>query len=111
MSLGTERVGLAVLAAAEVPNFLAGLLPSLMTIQRFGAQEEDRAALRRGMIIGSAMSLAVGLGASMVAHDPLPFVATFLVLTGMVAAYENAIRHPHPSAKPIDDQPANDAGS
>jgi hypothetical protein len=101
---GADRVGLAMLAAAEVPNFLAGLLPSLMTIQRFGAEDLDRAALRRGLVAGSALSLGVGVAASLIAHDPLPAAMTGVVLLAMVAMYEHAIRNPHPSAKSIDDQ-------
>lgn len=95
------------LAAGEVPNFLAGMLPSLMTIQRFGADEQDRAALRRGELAGSVLALGVGVGASLAANSAMPGVATGVVLVIMLALYEHAIRNPRPGATSIDQQPQN----
>lgn len=99
-----SKVGLMLLAASEVPNFLAGMLPSLMTIRRFSADERDTATLRRGEVAGSALSLAVGAGASIVARSWLPMIATGTILVVMLAMYEHAIRNPHEDAKPISDQ-------
>lgn len=99
-----STVGLALLAAGEVPNFLAGMLPSLMTIRRFGADEMDRATLRQGEIAGSILALGVGFGASLAAGDPAPAIATVIILAIMLVMYENAIRNPHPDAKPINDE-------
>jgi hypothetical protein len=98
-----ETLGLSLLAATAVPNFLAGLLPSLMTIQRFGADELDRAALRRGQALGSSLALATGLGASLVSESPAPLVTTIVVLAILLAAYEHALRHPVAGARPIDE--------
>lgn len=92
------------LAAGEVPNFLAGMLPSLMTIQRFGADDQDRAALRRGELAGSILALGVGVGASMAAGSTMPAAATIIVLVVMLGLYEHAIRNPRPDARPINDQ-------
>ena len=100
----TGKIALALLSAAEVPNFLAGLLPSLMTIRRFGAEDLDRKALRQGEMLGSVLSITVGAGASLAARSWLPFLATMVVLVVLLAAYESAIRHPHPNAKPINNQ-------
>jgi hypothetical protein len=100
-----QMLGLAILAASEVPNFLAGMLPSLMTIQRFGAEEEDLRSLRRGEAIGSVLALGVGFGATLVADSPWPFLATVVVLLIMLGAYEHAIRNPHPDVVPINRQP------
>lgn len=94
-------VGLALLAAGEVPNFLAGMLPSLMTIRRFGADEIDRKTLRHGEIAGSILALGVGVGASLASNDPLPAVVTIVILGIMLWQYENAIRNPHPDSMPI----------
>lgn len=99
-----SEVGLMLLAASEVPNFLAGMLPSLMTIRRFGAEDADREALRQGEVAGSALALAVGAGASLVANSWLPFLATAVTLAVMLAMYEHAIRNPHPDAVPISQQ-------
>lgn len=106
-------VGLALLAAGEVPNFLAGMLPSLMTIRRFGADEMDRQALRSGEVAGSVLALGVGVGASLAANDATPAIATVVILGIMLCMYEHAIRNPHPDAKPINDPDnigAQDAG-
>lgn len=98
------KIALALLAAAEVPNFMAGLLPSLMTIRRFGAEDADRKALRQGEVLGGTLSLVVGVGASLASHSWLPFAATMVVLVVLLFSYETAIRNPHADARPIDDQ-------
>lgn len=97
--------GLAIMAAAEVPNFLAGLLPSTMTIGRFAADPIDRLRLRRSEIVGSGLAVAVGIGASLVGGHPLPFVLTMGVLAVLLYEYERAIRSAQNggSAKPIND--------
>lgn len=102
--VGAAEVGLMLLAAGEVPNFLAGMLPSLMTIQRFGADDIDKAALRRGELAGGALALAVGVGATLAAGSPLPLIATGVILVIMLVLYEHAIRNPRPDAKPINDE-------
>jgi hypothetical protein len=99
-------VGLALLAAGEVPNFLAGMLPSLMTIRRFGADEMDKKALRQGEVAGSILALMVGVGASYASNNPAPAIATVIILVIMLFMYESAIRNPHPDAKPIN-HPSN----
>ena len=99
----SERVGLFLLAAGEVPNFLAGMLPSLMTINRFAAEETDRRALRKGEIAGSLLSLGVGAGASLASDSWLPLVGSAVVLAIMLYMYEDAIRHPAADARPIND--------
>lgn len=97
-------VGLTLLAVSEVPNFLAGMLPSLMTIRRFGADELDREALRQGEWAGATLALTVGVGAAMVARSWLPAVGTVVVLAVMLGMYEHAIRNPHDEATPINQQ-------
>lgn len=103
--------GLAIMAAAEVPNFLAGLLPSTMTIGRFAADPQDRARLRRSEVVGSALAVGVGVGASLVGGHPLPFVLTLGVLVILLFEYERAIRSAQKSgtAVPINAQ-GNTAG-
>jgi hypothetical protein len=104
--------GLAIMAAAEVPNFLAGLLPSTMTIGRFAADPIDRARLRRSEVVGSGLAVAVGVGASLVGGHPLPFFAAMGVLAVLLYEYERAIRGAQSSgrAKPIND-PSNIIGA
>jgi hypothetical protein len=97
--------GLAIMAAAEVPNFLAGLLPSTMTIGRFAADAEDRGRLRRSEIVGSGLALAVGVGASLIGQSPLPLLLTLAVLGVLLYEYERAIRCAQNggTARPIND--------
>lgn len=92
--MNAAQLGLVILAAAEVPNFLAGMMPSLMTIRTFADDPEQKKALRRGEIVGSALSLSVGLGASLVADNPAPFIACSAVLAVLLYEYEKAMREP-----------------
>lgn len=98
--------GLAIMAASEVPNFLAGLLPSTMTIGRFAADPEDRARLRRSEVVGSALAIGVGVGCSLVADSPVPFIMVMGVLAILLFEYERAIRMAQQSgtAQPINAQ-------
>lgn len=89
-----QQLGLVILAASEVPNFLAGMLPSLFTIQTFNDDPAKIRSLRRGEIIGGLMALAVGFGASLVSKSWAPFVACLVILAVMIGAYEHAIRTP-----------------
>lgn len=100
--------GLAIMAAAEVPNFLAGLLPSTMTIGRFAADPVDRGRLRRSEIVGSALAIGVGVGASLVGGHPLPFVLTLGVLVVLLYEYERAIRSARVSGNAV---PINSASN
>jgi hypothetical protein len=107
MDQGTVAMaGLAIMAASEVPNFLAGLLPSTMTIGRFAAEPEDRLRLRRSEVVGSALALGVGVGCSLVADSPVPFLMVLGVLAVMLYEYERAIRGAQNSgtAVPINEQ-------
>jgi hypothetical protein len=98
--------GLAIMAASEVPNFLAGLLPSTMTIGRFAADPVDRRRLRRSEVVGSALAVGVGVGTSLVADSPLPFVMVLAVLAVLILEYERAIKQAQTegTAQPINQQ-------
>ena len=95
-----ETWGLTLLAVSEVPNFLAGMAPSLFTLQHMGAKSpahraEVRATMRRAYVVGGGLSLAVGLGASLVSESWLPFLGTVIVFAILVHQYEWAIASPH----------------
>lgn len=89
-----EQLGLVILSASEVPNFLAGMMPSLFTIKTFAGDPEKVAALRRGEVVGGTMALAVGAGASLVAKSWAPIVACTATLAVLLYEYEKAIREP-----------------
>ena len=94
-----EQLGLVILAVSEVPNFLAGVLPSLFTIRTFSDDPEKVRALRHGELVGGAMSLAVGAGASLVSRSVMPFAACGVTLAVFLYQYESAIRNPIADAK------------
>jgi hypothetical protein len=89
-----EVIGLALLVAADAAGFLSGMLPSLFTIQKFNAGDEARASIYRGMIIGNALTLVVGAGASMASSSGLPFAAAVATLVVLDAAYLHALNTP-----------------
>ena len=92
--LTAQELGLVILAVSEVPNFLAGVLPSLFTIRTFSDDPEKVTALRHGELVGGAMSLAVGAGASLVSRSSVPFLACAATLGIFLWQYEQAIRNP-----------------
>lgn len=98
--MSPEDLGLLILAVSEVPNFLAGVLPSLFTIRTFSDDPEKVQALRHGELVGGAMSLAVGAGASLVSRSWAPFLACAGTLAIFLWQYESAIRNP--ISNPID---------
>ena len=100
VKLTLEQLGLVILAISEVPNFLAGVLPSLFTIRTFSDDPEKVKALRHGELVGGTMSLAVGAGASLVSRSPVPFVGCAATLAVFLWQYEQAIRNP--ITKPLD---------
>lgn len=99
-----EVVALTLLAAAEVPNFLAGALPSFMTIGRFAADDEDRDRLVSGMWYGAVLALMIGVGAGLAGSSYWPIAATLLVLAIMLHGYLKHMNNPSKTATPINQQ-------
>jgi hypothetical protein len=99
-----ETWGLTLLAADSVPNFLAGMAPSLFTLQHMGGtsqehQAEAKISMQRAYVVGGLLSLASGLGASLVSRSPLPLVATVTVFVILVVQYEHALDNPHSTSE------------
>lgn len=92
--MSPQQLGLVILAASEVPNFMAGLLPSLFTIQTFSDDPAKVKALRRGELVGGGLAVGVGVGASLVADSWVPLFACLAILAVLVYEYERAIRNP-----------------
>lgn len=99
-----QVVALALLAAGEVPNFLAGALPSFMTIGRFAAEPEDRDRLISGMWYGSLLALMVGVGAGLAGGSYWPIVTTLVILAIMLHGYNKHMNNVSADATPIDQQ-------
>jgi hypothetical protein len=103
-STDAEVWGLTLLAASEVPNFLAGMAPSLFTLQHFTdkSSADARAAresMHRAYVVGGGLSLAVGAGASLVSDSWYPLVACAIVLVVLIIQYEWALENPHPTSE------------
>ncbi len=105
-----EIAGACLLAASEVPNFLAGALPSFMTIGRFAAEPEDVGRLRDGEWWASVPIIAVGVGASLVFKSYWPGTITAIVAVYYYVGYERHIRNPSTSAQPINGESSGDYG-
>lgn len=94
MKVPASTLALTILAAAEVPNFYSGLLPSLWTIAHFGAVEsaEARFWIRRGEVMATGLTAAVAVGTSWIAKSWLPGLAMAGMAVALLALYEHALR-------------------
>ena len=90
-----ESIGLTILTIAEVPNFFSGLLPSLFTIGHFSSDESAEAVywIRRGEVNALGLSLALGMGASLLSHSAWPFIGCVAMSAFLMYHYEHALRH------------------
>lgn len=97
-----ETAGLAMLSVAEVPQVMSAFLPSPATA-RMGFNEgedyEERIRyLRRGELVGGAVSLTLALAITMIMRPQIgnaawgPFVGASVVLAIFLFEYERAIR-------------------
>jgi hypothetical protein len=97
-----ETAGLAMLAVAEVPQVMSAFLPSPATARMGFNQGEDYmervAYLRRGEIVGSAVSLTLALAITFIMRPAIgeaawgPFIGAAIVLVIFLYEYERAIR-------------------
>lgn len=99
--MNPEIAGACLLAASEVPNFLAGALPSFMTIGRFAADPEDVQRLRDGERWAFVPIIAVGLGAGLVFKSYWVIATTAVTAAYYYIGYERHIRNPSVTAEPI----------
>jgi hypothetical protein len=97
-----ETAGLAMLAVAEVPQVMSAFLPSPATARMGFNEGEDHLEriryLRRGEIIGSAVSLTLALAITLITRPAVgdaawgPFIGATVVLAVFLWEYERAIR-------------------
>lgn len=90
-----EAIGLTLLAIAEVPNFYSGLLPSLWTIGHFSESENEEANywIRRGELMATGLTFAVGVATSVLTKSPLPFIGVIIMAGILLYLYEHALRN------------------
>ena len=109
-AMNPQIAGACLLAASEVPNFLAGALPSFMTIKKFAADPEAVETLRYAELFALPPVVAVGLGAALVFGSWWPAVVTAVTAGYYYAGYEKHIRNPSGAAVPINQQNTPGAG-
>jgi len=96
--------GASLLAMSEVPNFLAGALPSFMTIKKFAADEESVQTLRYAEVFAALPIAAAGVGATLVFESWWPLAVVTATAVYYYYGYEKHIRNPAADAKPINQQ-------
>lgn len=92
-----EITALTVLVVAEIPNFWSGFLPSLFTIATFSGGDAQKVEhtkmwIRRGEMQAIGLSLALGIGAALLAQEPWPFLGTVAMVLYLLYQYENALK-------------------
>lgn len=103
----TEITALTVLVVAEIPNFWSGFLPSLFTIATFSKGDQAKMDhtkrwIRRGEIQAMGLSVALGVGASLLAAEPWPFLGTLGMVAYLLYQYEHALKLGQSSGLGID---------
>lgn len=90
-----ESLGLAILTVAEVSQFFSTLLPDLPSIADYSGDESGTALywVRRGEVNALCLSLLLGVGASMLAKNPLPFFGCAAMSAYLIYQYEHALKH------------------
>lgn len=106
-SRSAETTALTVLVIAEIPNFWSGFLPSLFTIATFSKGDADkmehtRKWIRRGEIQATGLSLALGIGSSLLSGEPWPFIGTLAMVAYLAWQYERALKLGQASGLGID---------
>lgn len=109
-AMNEQIAGACLLAASEVPNFLAGALPSFMTIKKFAADAEAVRTLRFAEVFAAPPVVAVGLGAALVFGSWWPALVTAVTAAYYYTGYELHIRNPSGQAVPINEQNMPAAG-
>jgi hypothetical protein len=90
-----ESIALTILTIAEVPNFWSGFLPSLFTIGHFSDNESAETLywIRLGEINALALSLTLGIGASLISKSWKPFAGTVVMSAFLLYRYEHALKN------------------
>jgi hypothetical protein len=97
-SASVASAGLILLGLAEVPQVMSAFLPSPTTAYMGGADPVRVMWLRRGEIIGSAVSLSIAAAVSLVASGDmggaagLIFLGAVVILGLFLWEYERAIK-------------------
>lgn len=107
-AIDSEAMGVTALCVADAAGMLAAFNPSMFTIRTFGGGAVEGAntaeSIHIGMALGSAISLIVGFGGTLVTRSWWPLFGTIVGLIVLCGAYEWALRNPHGAHKGMKDQ-------
>lgn len=107
-AIDSEAMGVTALCVADAAGMLAAFNPSMFTIRTFGgggSEGKNTAnSIHIGMVLGTVISLAVGLGGTLVTRSWWPLFGTILGLIVIDGAYEWALRNPHNDHNGMKDQ-------
>jgi hypothetical protein len=84
--------GMFLLAVGEAFNVYGALNSSPWTAENFGADPEKARSCRRYVLYADVANIALGIGASLVAESPAPFIGILAITVYMHCMYEKALR-------------------
>lgn len=95
MAEGVDKgaaAGIFLMALAEAFNVYGALNSSPWTAENFGADEEKARSCRRYVLQADVINIALGVGTSLIAESPAPFLGILLITVYMHYMYERALR-------------------
>lgn len=95
--IDSQVAGISALVAADAAAYLSAFNPSIFTIRSFANSwggQETKGDIRRGVVLGAALTLVTGFGGSAVTGSWWPFVSAIAVLVVIALAYEWALANP-----------------
>lgn len=101
--MDTQVAGATLLVISEVPNFLAGALPSFMTIKKFAADEEAVQTLRYAEAFALVPIAASGVGITFIFGSWWPLLLAGVTAIYYYYGYEKHIRNPSQDAVSINE--------
>lgn len=88
----TASAGIFLMALAEAFNVYGALNSSPWTAENFGADPEKARSCRQYVLQADIVNLALGVGSSLVARSPWPFLGILVITVYMHYMYERALR-------------------
>ena len=83
--------GIFLMAVGEAFNVYGALNSSPWTAENFGADPEKARSCRKFVLKADLANIALGIGASLVAENPAPFLGILLITIYMHYEYERAL--------------------
>jgi hypothetical protein len=87
-----ETIALSLLAGSEAAHFFSAFCPSIFTIRKLAIPEGGEADIRRGMYLGLAMGIGLGILVSVIAKSWLPLIFTAIIAGVIFFIYEYHLR-------------------